>query len=158
MLSILSRQGHLTEIGGSYMVRTVTITKELLDNIKEVYLHDAEVKEIMCNYFEHKITIPLVLELPNLQMGTGLLIFNDVAYSEISYHEPWGMGHYINGINADKGLNGYTNFFDINDVDYFNSLVKDKNCFNITIELNSGDLINIVASEMTYTEDIKSTI
>lgn len=132
------------------MIRTVTLTAEQLSNIKDIYLHDAEIKEIACNYIKHKIVISIVL--PQSMGSNCFLAFNGVIYSEVSFHEPWGLGYYVLGINVQNVLEDYKTFFDINGVDDFNSVVKDTNCFKITIELNSGDRINIVANEMIYTE------
>jgi hypothetical protein len=59
--------------------KCIVITKDSLNNLNEVQLHDAEIKEITCNYLKHKIIIPLVLSLP--EDGNGLLEFKGVAYS-----------------------------------------------------------------------------
>lgn len=136
------------------MVRKVTLTKDLLSKVKEIYVHDAEIKEIICNYVEHKIIIHISLPLP--QQNTALLIFKGVTYSEISYHEPWGTGFYIIGIGVEDELSKYETFFDINGVDDYKSVVKDNHCFKTTIELNSGDRINIVANKMIYHEDMST--
>lgn len=140
-----------------FMGKVITITSKTIDNISEVYLHDAEVKVISCNYPEHNIKIPIVLPLP--YGGNGLLDFEDVAYSEICFYEPWGKGYYILGISIEGNLVDFKNC-DINDADALKVFAKNNSCFKPTIELNSGDRINIVAKKMIYSivNDIETHI
>lgn len=37
----------------------ITINKQTQHEIEKLNLHDAEIREIICNYYEHKVNIPV---------------------------------------------------------------------------------------------------
>lgn len=111
--------------------------------IEKLNLHDAEITKVFCDYEQKKVEIPLKL---NINADTGenaILLFEGVHYMEISLHEPWGAGIYLNEVS----VSGCTNISS-----HLNNCQPDDNCFCISILLNSGDKINIIALKVVYCE------
>jgi hypothetical protein len=87
------------------------------------------------NYYNHTVNIPIKLSTNKLD-----LIFDEVLFIDISLHEPWGAGMYINEFvltNTSELITKYGS-------------IQDGQSLHFTLLLNSGDSINIVASKATY--------
>jgi len=125
-------------------VNVLTFDKHTSYKIQDINLHDAEITKIYCDYDMHRIEIPLKLcNFYNNCKKEVLLIFEDVHYIDVSFYEPWGAGIYINEVKINDG-SGI-----INRLDEYKS---NKECFCLSILLNSGDKINILASRVIYLE------
>lgn len=117
--------------------------KFTIHKIQDVYLHDAEIDKITCDYYTHRIEIPVKLGEKKNCGKKAVLIFEGVQYVDISLNEPWGSGIYINEVSVIDGTE-ITNRL----VDY----QPNKECFCLRILLNSGDRINILNSKFIYSE------
>ncbi|SDO04602.1 hypothetical protein SAMN04487897_107181 [Paenibacillus sp. yr247] len=121
----------------------IIFDKQSKHKVSDIDLHDAEVHEIFCNYTEHKIRVPLKLHNPTRGKVEAELNFEDVLFVDISLCEPWGAGFYINEIIVSNDTMFISKFDDPEK--YINSI-------HLTILLNSGDKINVVASKILYLE------
>ncbi|KRQ86778.1 hypothetical protein ABG79_01269 [Caloramator mitchellensis] len=120
------------------------ITKKTKDRLRKLYLHDGEIKKIICDYDQHMIIIPISFIMKNNDKKFIELILDNVYYFDISMYEPWGEGIYISDIM-------------INDDSLISSRFEgreciDNDCFEFIIILNSGDKIRIITSKVTYNE------
>ena len=94
------------------------------DKLKDIYLHDSELQDILVNYSQKEIEI-------NLRTATNQdtntreikLFFKEVRNLHVPMLEPWGSGFYINSIDLE---------------------VEDE-YIKTTITLNSGDEIRCVS-------------
>lgn len=114
----------------------MNINKHTLGVAEEINLHDAEIKEVICNYYDHVVRIPILKSKLIKE-----LIFREVMSIDISILEPWGAGMYIHEFSVKEDKQKITN--------YEKSDIKGLH-FNIL--LNSGDNINITASVLEITE------
>jgi len=118
------------------------ITRENIDEIKKIYFHDAEISEVVSDYIEHTVKIPVKLYRKGSSGINAVITFENTVRLDISFLKPWGAGMYVLGVVAE--LVEITSFKteSLNIMDFF------KVCF----ELNSGDEINVVASKMVLEE------
>lgn len=70
--------------------------------LKDFYLHDSELQNIMVNYNKKEIEINLITAT-NLDTNTReiKLFFNGVRNLHVPMLEPWGSGFYINSIDLE---------------------------------------------------------
>ncbi|MRN53614.1 hypothetical protein [Paenibacillus monticola] len=113
----------------------ITINKQTQHEIEKLNLHDAEIRDVICNYYEHKVSIPI-----KLNTNKNELIFDEVLFIDVSLYEPWGAGMYINEFVIRESSELITKY----------SPLQDSQALHFTILLNSGDNINIVASKVAY--------
>ena len=130
------------------MAKSITLTKSQMDNIKDIDVNGAAIKDIIIEYSQHFISIPVIKPFPKPVVG--ILLFQGVVYSEISSHEPFGEGCYILNFDVKVDIPGDNIYFNINNVEDLNALIKNNSCFKATIELNSGDRISIIANQLLY--------
>jgi hypothetical protein len=102
-------------------------------SITELNLHDAEIHEINCNYYDKTVLVPVVLHHPHKNNIRASMLFEDVSSMKVELTEPWGAGHYIVEVTI-KEMN--TNL----------------SSFNFEILLNSGDKIIVNTRKMIYHE------
>jgi hypothetical protein len=107
------------------------ICKNTIDNIEKLNLHDAEVKDINCNYYDHFVQIPVVLSKTRRE-----LFFDEVRFMDVSLYEPWGAGMYINEITVKSESDMLLKYAQ-----------NDDSKLHFYILLNSGDSINVIASK-----------
>ena len=119
----------------------IVIEKENITELDNLSMHDSKVLEMICNYNEHKVIIPVEKDGISNIKRTAELIFEDVVYFDFSCFEPWGEGIYIYEI---KITSKNEKLFDS-----CNSISGDKH-FNIEILINSGDKFNILCSKFLY--------
>ena len=112
-----------------------------MNKIKDLNLHDYEISDILCDYINQKVEIPIQLSNHQNKNKKAVLIFENVQYLDISLYEPWGAGIYINEVNVNDGT-------DI--INRLNKYQFNKEYFCISFLLNSGDKINVLALKMTY--------
>lgn len=108
------------------------------DLIGQLDLHDAEVSDVICNYANRLVKMPVILHSPNKDNVKALLEFKQVSFMDISFIEPWGAGYYINEITT-------------NVIPPHDSLAGS---FSLEILLNSGDKIRVVTQKLIYTESL----
>lgn len=134
------------------------ITKNNIDKISELNLHDSELNEIICKYDEYKIIIPIKHYYLKKDM---LLVFEDVLYSQISYYKLWGNGNYIFQceINEDDVLIEQLKDMQVKELRQplvtWSKLIECENLedfFSLTLLLNSGDKINIISRKLSFNE------
>lgn len=134
----------------------IVVEKKTLTNINSMSLHDWQIKQVICNYDEYKVIIPMSKIISeNLQLKADL-IFEEVVYNEISYYELWGSGNYISHFDMDDNselinkLEKYKNDeqFWCSRLANYNSIIDEFVSFNIT--LNSGDTIRILARKVIF--------
>lgn len=116
----------------------IVITRQNLNEIQKIYFHDAEISEVVSDYIEHKVQIPVKFYRKGSRAINTVITFENTVNLDISFLEPWGAGMYIIGVVAEvvEVTSGITD--SLNTIDYF----------KISFELNSGDKINVVASKM----------
>jgi len=132
------------------------IDKHTLANSYNMNLHDWQIKQVICNYDEYKITIPMSKSISENQIQKANLVFEEVLYNEISYYELWGSGNYISHydmIDNDEligKLEKYKNNkkFWCSRLTNYNNISDEFVNFNIT--LNSGDTITILARQVIF--------
>lgn len=104
-----------------------------LQNEDNINLHDAELKDIYCNYNEKVVNITFILH-NFIQKNTPINIqFFKVKELDVSIYEPWGGGFYINELTIENNQEMNENL-------------------KFLFLLNSGDKIIIIAKEMLYQE------
>lgn len=109
------------------MLREIMVDKEKLMNLTKIPLHDAELRELICNYDQHLVFIPVKINIPGKRPFNAELRFEDVLNLSIGLFEPWGPGIYIHEVSYK--IDGNINF---------------------TILLNSGDKIEITGENLKY--------
>jgi len=120
----------------------VIITRKNIDEIKKIYFHDAEISEVVSDYIEHTVKIPVKLYRKGSSGINAVITFENTVRLDISFLEPWGAGMYVLGVVVEpvEITSFKTESFNIMD------------CFKVCFELNSGDEINVVASKMVLEE------
>jgi hypothetical protein len=120
----------------------IVITRQNLSEIRKIYFHDAEISEVVSNYIEHTVKMPIKLYRKGSNGIAALITFENTVNLDISFLEPWGAGMYVLGVVV-KPVE-ITSFKS----ESFNIM----DCFKVCFELNSGDEINVVASKMMLIE------
>ena len=117
--------------------------KKTIHKIQELYLHDAEITKVSCDYNMRRIEVPIKFCECGNEYKEAIIICEGVQYIDFSFYEPWGAGIYVSEISANDGT-------DIIDrlVDY----QTNNESFCLSILLNSGDRINILTSKVVYSE------
>jgi hypothetical protein len=105
----------------------IVISKEGIEEIQNINLHDAKVAKIICDYDEGTVEMPIIMD--GKYQYPALLKFENILHLDVYRKEPWGQGRYISTVN-------------INDVE--------GEYFKVSMLLNSGDEVNIIASRMIY--------
>lgn len=118
----------------------MTYDKSTIHKIQDIYLHDAEIAIITCDYDLHKIVMPLKRVKTENDYKEVVLVFEGVQYVDISMYEPWGSGVYINEIVVDDGMRIAERMVDFQ---------ANNECFCMNIILNSGDIIHIFSSKLS---------
>lgn len=120
----------------------LVITRKNINEINDIYLHDAEISEIVSNYTQHTVKIPVKLYRKGSKGINALITFENTVGVDISFLEPWGHGMYIFGVVVEP--------IEItsNDKDSLNI----GEYFKVSFELNSGDKINVVSAKMVLEE------
>lgn len=106
------------------------------NEVKNLDLHDAELRDVYCSYDKHEIEIPVIIDAPGKRNVKSKMGFFGVCNFSISFLEPWGQGVYINEIKILEGEGEFTK----------------KLCCELL--LNSGDKITIISDEIKYLEGI----
>lgn len=135
-------------------IEVTVVDKKTLTKINDMNLHDWQIKQVICNYDEYRVIIPMSKVISEKQQLKANLIFEEVVYNEISYYELWGSGNYISHYDVDDNselinkLEKYKNDeqFWCSRLTSYNSILEDFISFNIT--LNSGDIIRILARQV----------
>ncbi|MGL5514203.1 MAG: hypothetical protein ACRDBM_13335, partial [Sporomusa sp.] len=89
--------------------------------------HDAKVSKIISDYDEGIVEMPIIMD--DSHQYAALVKFENITSVEINRKEPWGPGCYISTLSVDDDEGDY---------------------FKVSILLNSGDEVNIIASRMIY--------
>jgi len=105
----------------------IVINKQTKDQIYNLGLHDAKLLKIVCDYKEGTVEIPIIMS--EKHRYDALLKFENILHIEVNRKEPWGAGMYIFEANVDDVEGEY---------------------FRVSLLLNSGDEVNIIASKMIY--------
>lgn len=108
------------------------VSKQTLDNLGKINLHDAEIREVICNYYDHIVQIPIIIS-----KGKSELFFREVLFVDMSIYEPWGAGMYVHELTAQNESNLLRKYAH-----------NDDSKLHFTILLNSGDSINVIASKV----------
>ncbi len=131
------------------------ISKTNISQIKEVYIHDAEIGQIINNYRKSQLVISLKEHLINGGTRFSNLIFNEVVFYLVSDYDPWGSGIYVFSLSAETS----DKYFDLleskelNAVFGIDRIKKEENpdsYLGFNLLLNSGDKIIIGAKELEY--------
>lgn len=97
-------------------------------DLNSIYLHDYELKDILVDYNNKKLTIKF------LSTDNKINIFNIKFYSfYIECFEPWGEGIYIDSFTVS-----------------LHCLESDIECIEMELLLNSGDKVKIIAKEINF--------
>lgn len=92
--------------------------------IKQLYLHDSELKEVKVDYINKEVRVNLLTaKIKGLPQKQVRFIFRGVTDFHVPINEPWGSGFYLHSITVEEE----------------NNLIK------TTFMLNSGDEISCVA-------------
>ncbi|VBB05623.1 Hypothetical protein LUCI_0833 [Lucifera butyrica] len=105
----------------------IIFSKKEIDKIQNVNFHDAKISKIISDYDEGTVEMPIIMD--DTHQYAALLKFENVAYVEVNRKEPWGPGCYIFTLNVDDDEGDY---------------------FKVSILLNSGDKVIIIAAKMVY--------
>ncbi|SDF84523.1 hypothetical protein [Sporomusa acidovorans] len=105
----------------------IVISKKEIEEIKNINFHDAKISKIVCDYDEGTVEMPIIMD--DTHQYAALLNFKDVMYVKIDRKEPWGPGCYISTLDVEDAKG---------------------DCFKVSILLNSGDEVIIVALKMIY--------
>ena len=125
-----------------------TITINTLDAISEIFLHDAELKEIICDYLNKILIITMKSDAPDKSGWTEKLEFRDVKEINIPFYEPWGAGYYVSEVSTNQSGENHKNSIDSN---------SQASNFSTKILLNSGDQISVYSSKLLYSSTLKSS-
>ncbi|HEY8401848.1 MAG TPA: hypothetical protein VIK89_11320 [Cytophagaceae bacterium] len=120
----------------------MNINKFNKQELENLLLHDAEVTQILCDYDQHKIILPIKKNIS--QDINAEIVFENVIYFDMSFYEPWGPGIYISEVRLNENIDILERLKECNSIS--------KDYFQIVILLNSGDKINIIASNVVYSE------
>lgn len=121
----------------------VVITRENIDEINKIYFHDAEISEVVSDYIEHTVKIPVKLYRKGSIGINAVITFVNTVKLDISFFEPWGAGMYVLGAIAEP----------VEITSFKTEKLNIRDCFKVCFELNSGDEINVVASKMVLVEE-----
>lgn len=103
--------------------------------IDELDVHDGKLGEIKCDYINHEVWIPIELDSSKKRKIKAVMKFSHVKRFLMEIFEPWGAGIYVSQVK-------YNSFKEVdNDI-----------CFEVTILLNSGDVLKIVSEQIEYSE------
>jgi hypothetical protein len=105
----------------------IVISKKETKEIQNINFHDAEIAKIICDYDEGTVEMPIIMN--DMLEYAALLKFENIVHIEVNRKEPWGPGNYISTLNVDDAEEDY---------------------FRVSILLNSGDEVNIIASKLIY--------
>jgi 3-dehydroquinate synthase class II len=130
------------------------IDKKTLANIYNMNLHDWRIDQVICDYENYQIIIPLSNLISKNQQLKANLIFKEVIYNEITYYELWGKGTYIFSCDVDDDIELISKLEKLKNDEKFccsrltnyNSILDEFVSFNIS--LNSGDTIRILAQQV----------
>jgi len=123
------------------------ISRKNLSEIDNVYFHDAEIAEVISNYYNHTIAIPVQLyKKDGIKTFQTIITFENAVGIDISFCEPWGEGIYVLEVNAEPVEIAHGISATLNSEDYF----------KVGFLLNSGDKINIIAARMIIEERVYS--
>ena len=73
--------------------------------------------------------MPIIMD--DTHQYAALLKFENIVHIEVNRKEPWGSGSYISTLGIDDAEDDY---------------------FRVSLLLNSGDEVNIIAAKMIYSE------
>jgi hypothetical protein len=107
------------------------ITRNEIDEFKDINFHYAEIAKIICDYDTGTIEMPIVMD--EKQRYNAILRFENILSLEVSRKEPWGPGKYVFALNIEVTINDF---------------------LKVNIVLNSGDEINIIAAKIIYLPEI----
>jgi hypothetical protein len=105
----------------------IVISKKEKEEIQNINLHNAKFAKIICDYDAGTVQMPIIMT--GKYHYPALLTFENILHLECNLKEPWRSGIYIFEVNADDVEGDY---------------------FRVSIILNSGDEVNIIASKMIY--------
>ncbi len=121
----------------------MTFNKNTIHKIQDLYLHDAEITNVSCDYNMHRIEVPIKFCECNNEYIEAIIICEGVQYIDFSFYEPWGAGIYVSELSANDG----------NDIiDRLVEYQTNNESFCLSILLNSGDRMNILTTKVIYTE------
>ena len=95
--------------------------------------HDSEVSQLVVDYTNHRIQIPLKLAVTKDASKKTSMVFNDVKSLRMNIDEQWGPGIYVHEIALKDDLTNKDN---------------EGQTFSTTILLNSGDEIHIACESI----------
>ncbi|MCG8538611.1 MAG: hypothetical protein MJA82_01565 [Clostridia bacterium] len=113
----------------------IIISINNLSVLDELDMHDGKLGEIKCDYANHEVWIPIELDSPKKRNIKAIMRFNYVKMFSMKILEPWGAGMYVNEVK-------YKRFKEVNS----------EICFEVTIILNSGDVLKIASEQIEYNE------
>lgn len=105
----------------------IIFTKEKIEEIQNINFHDAEISRIICDYDAGTLEMPIIMD--DTHQYPALLNFDNIVYMEVNHKESWGSGCYISTLGIENAEGEY---------------------FKVSILLNSGDEINVIAAKMIY--------
>jgi len=149
------------------MTQSVHVNKKNLQILKNISLHDADIKTFSYDFKEKRLTIELTLEWPGKlieEAKNACLVLEDIAQLLNSSYDPWAGGEgWIHGLYVREDieesiqsakrrilpdtLERSTDWLDVNDF----YAARDQ-YFKISIEYHSGDITEIITNTVTYTE------
>jgi hypothetical protein len=151
------------------MKQSINIVKENIESLKEVSLHDANIKNFLYDFSNKKITIDLGLEWPGSFLNesrNASITFEDVVYFSNTSYCPWMSGEdWINAFYYEENINKFVTLAKNNiqpdddtsglDLLKMNEFYINRNdYFKIGIQYHSGDITEIITSGVNYTESL----
>jgi hypothetical protein len=76
----------------------VAITKKNINEINNIYFHNAEISEIVSDYTQKTVKNPVKLYQKGSKGISALITFENTVGIDISFLKPWGLGIYIFGV------------------------------------------------------------
>ncbi|MBI6871802.1 hypothetical protein [Clostridium aciditolerans] len=137
----------------------IVIDKKTQTNISYMNIHDWQIRQVICNYDDYKVIIPISKIVSKNQQLEAKLIFEEVIYNEISYYELWGSGNYISHCDMDDNSELINKLEKYKDDEQFwcsrlaNYTSISDEFFSFNITLNSGDTIKILARKVIWDMD-----
>ncbi|MBP2661871.1 MAG: hypothetical protein H6Q69_4903 [Firmicutes bacterium] len=105
----------------------IIFNKKEMGKIRNINFHDAKISKIVCDYDDGTIGMPIIMD--DTHQYAAVLNFENVMHMDVNRMEPWGPGCYISSLDTYDAEGDY---------------------FKVSILLNSGDEVNIIASKLIY--------
>ena len=121
------------------------ISRKNLSEINNVYFHDAEIAEVISNYYKRTIAMPVTLyKKDGIDTFKAIITFENTVGLDISFLEPWGAGIYVLEVNAEP----------VEIAHGISETLNSEGYFKVGFLLNSGDKINVITARMIIDERV----